>query len=238
MKKLTKRLVPAVVMLSFAFTGAFASGPDEDPGKPDRNLEATTKGHESAEQKAKKPQNASRTDTRMEKSMISREFMMALHDAEQKFKRSEREASRLQGDELRAAMRKAGEEMTASIEKAEDDKDAAMQVLEPQGDYTRKKKDRIMRKFNQAVRDAERKFKKAEKDASSLQVDESKAAMQQATTEKTAAIKKAEKDKDAAIKDIKPHSNIPEGKKSPSENEIKEGKSSMENQRAKQAGNK
>ncbi len=64
---------------------------------------------------------------------------------------------------------------------------------------SRRERDKAVRDFQKAVRDAERKFSADQKAASKLQGDKRGAAMQKAAEEMKASIKKAEKDKDAVM---------------------------------------
>lgn len=141
MKKLTMAFVLAVVMMSLAFTGAFASGPHEGAGKPDMTLEDGGKVSAGPEQKAERPRNAPpRDETRREKDKAIREFQKAVRNAERKFKESEKAASKLQGEERKEAVYKAAEAMKAEIKKAEKDKDVAMKAFEPRSNQPGREK--------------------------------------------------------------------------------------------------
>jgi len=127
MTKLKDVFLIAALMVSVMLTGAFAAEPGDGPSKSEKDLEVTGEAPGSPEQRPMMSQGASRARTRRAQEEVIREFQQAVRDAQQKFRKAEKAASGLKGEERSAAMRKAAEKMKASIKKAEDEKDAALE---------------------------------------------------------------------------------------------------------------
>jgi len=138
MKKMLQACATAVIMGGIAFTGSFAQGHGDGPGKPAAGVEESVKAPAGPEQRPGMP--ARDQASRRERDSAIRDFQKALRNAEKKFNADQKAASKLQGEERRAAMQKAADEMKATIKKAEQEKDAVIGV---RGPGTRKPKGKM-----------------------------------------------------------------------------------------------
>jgi len=138
MKILNKVVWPAVVMMSFAFTGASAAGPQEDGGKRTIRPEYSEKAADRTEQRPVRQRDDARDQARMMKQEAAKDFQHAVRKAERTFREDEKAASGLQGDERRAAMQRASDKMKASIKEAEEKRDAVLKDIEPRRGRTEK----------------------------------------------------------------------------------------------------